>query len=146
MKCPRDGSPLNTEKYEAKVEVDSCPACHGVWLDKGELEQIQETIERDYTQELEVRPDRVAASIDEARRRSIDCPKCGTRLETEEYAYCSSVFVDVCPDGCGMWLDEGELQELEKFFEREQKTTVTEQIEYLWVSLLSVFHRPKKPS
>ncbi len=141
MKCPRDGSALNSEKYEANIEVDSCPSCHGVWLDKGELEQIQETTERDYTKELEVRPDRVLSSIDEARRDSIDCPKCGARMNTKEYAYCSSVFVDVCPEGCGMWLDEGELQELEKFFEREQKTTVVEQVEYLWVSLLSVFHR-----
>jgi Zn-finger nucleic acid-binding protein len=146
MKCPRDGSPLNTEKYEAQIEVDACPTCHGVWLDKGELEQIQETTERDYEKELHVPADRVSASIAESRRDSVDCPKCGTRLATREYAYCSSVFVDACPEGCGMWLDEGELQELEKFFEREQQTSVAEHAEYLWVSLLSVFQRRKKKS
>lgn len=145
MLCPRDGSPLATEKYEANVEVDSCPTCQGVWLDKGELEQIQAATERDYTRELEERPDTVATSLDATRMNAapIDCPRCSARMEAREYAYCSQVIIDACPEGCGIWLDAGELEALEQFFEREQQGGVAERLEYLWVSLLSVFHRPR---
>lgn len=41
MKCPVDGSDLNmTER--AGVEIDYCPQCRGVWLDRGELDKIIE--------------------------------------------------------------------------------------------------------
>lgn len=41
MKCPIDGSDLvMTER--AGVEIDYCPACRGVWLDRGELDKIIE--------------------------------------------------------------------------------------------------------
>jgi Zn-finger nucleic acid-binding protein len=39
MKCPIDGAELVvTERSE--VEIDVCPVCRGVWLDRGELEKI----------------------------------------------------------------------------------------------------------
>ena len=37
------------------------------------------------------------------------CPKCGTRLATHEL---HGVTVDACPGCHGMWLDQGELEEL----------------------------------
>lgn len=41
MKCPIDNSDLiMTER--AGVEVDYCPTCRGVWLDRGELDKIIE--------------------------------------------------------------------------------------------------------
>lgn len=41
MKCPIDGTPLvMTERYG--VEIDYCPTCRGVWLDRGELDKIIE--------------------------------------------------------------------------------------------------------
>ena len=43
MKCPRDSSALEPKIYEAKIEIDACAHCGGMWLDKGELEAIQET-------------------------------------------------------------------------------------------------------
>lgn len=39
MNCPVCDAPLRAiEKYG--VEVDICPGCKGVWLDRGELEKI----------------------------------------------------------------------------------------------------------
>lgn len=38
-RCPRDGSVL-TLATEQNVTIDVCPTCGGVWLDKGELEQL----------------------------------------------------------------------------------------------------------
>ncbi|MBT9585337.1 protein kinase [bacterium] len=40
-KCPACGIPLQKLEQQ-KVEVDLCPNCCGMWLDKGELEQLVE--------------------------------------------------------------------------------------------------------
>ncbi len=41
MKCPIDGTDLlMTERHG--VEIDYCPQCRGVWLDRGELDKIIE--------------------------------------------------------------------------------------------------------
>lgn len=39
MQCPVDGSPL-TMSDRSGVEIDYCPQCRGVWLDRGELDKI----------------------------------------------------------------------------------------------------------
>ena len=51
MKCPvcKDVTLLMSEKHG--VEIDYCPQCRGVWLDRGELDKIiqrAKEIERDY--------------------------------------------------------------------------------------------------
>jgi hypothetical protein len=39
MLCPRDGEKLKGEKI-GEISVDICPKCEGIWLDRGELEEI----------------------------------------------------------------------------------------------------------
>lgn len=39
MKCPIDESPLSVSSRDG-VEIDFCPQCRGVWLDRGELDKI----------------------------------------------------------------------------------------------------------
>ena len=39
MACPRCTGKLHAEKYD-EVGIDRCDTCGGVWLDAGELEQI----------------------------------------------------------------------------------------------------------
>jgi len=39
MKCPVDGTML-TMADRSGVEIDYCPQCRGVWLDRGELDKI----------------------------------------------------------------------------------------------------------
>ncbi len=41
MKCPVDGVTL-VMADRAGVEIDYCPQCRGVWLDRGELDKIIE--------------------------------------------------------------------------------------------------------
>lgn len=41
MKCPIDGTPL-VMTDRSGVEIDYCPQCRGVWLDRGELDKIIE--------------------------------------------------------------------------------------------------------
>lgn len=39
MNCPVDGTVLQMTERQG-VEVDYCPQCRGVWLDRGELDKI----------------------------------------------------------------------------------------------------------
>lgn len=39
MKCPVDGTELKMSERQG-VEIDYCPSCRGVWLDRGELDKI----------------------------------------------------------------------------------------------------------
>ena len=52
MKCPIDQSNLvMTERHG--IEVDYCPQCRGVWLDRGELDKIIERTNREVSAALQ---------------------------------------------------------------------------------------------
>ena len=52
VQCPQCRSEMVTQRRHG-VEVDLCPFCRGVWLDRGELDQIVERSSR-YTEIEEV--------------------------------------------------------------------------------------------
>ena len=136
MKCPRDGADLNEQSYESSIDVDACPTCGGMWLDEGELTAIQESKERDHSAQLARMPDLLGAADAMARQRSpgeAACPKCNAQLVTEEYAHCSQILIDACPAGCGVWLDQGEIQSLEVFFERSKAESTQGDDQAIWV-------------
>ncbi len=39
MQCPVDGETLLLSERQG-VEIDYCPKCRGVWLDRGELDKL----------------------------------------------------------------------------------------------------------
>jgi Zn-finger nucleic acid-binding protein len=41
MQCPTDGTVLVMSERHG-IEIDYCPQCRGVWLDRGELDKIIE--------------------------------------------------------------------------------------------------------
>ena len=62
MNCPTDGTRLEMSERSG-IEIDYCPTCRGVWLDRGELDKI---IERN---EAAIRP------RDDDRRQEYQQPK-----------------------------------------------------------------------
>ena len=142
MECPRDQGTLATKKYEANIEIDSCAICGGVWLDAGELERIQETVERDYTN---AKRQSLATEANEAAKprqhEAISCPKCKGAMTTRRYGMGSSIMIDVCDAGCGIWLDKGELESLEKFFEDSRNDSEIPLHWRMWASVVSVFKK-----
>jgi Zn-finger nucleic acid-binding protein len=52
MQCPTDGTELVMSERSG-IEIDYCPTCRGVWLDRGELDKI---IERSLTQPAPAAP------------------------------------------------------------------------------------------
>lgn len=57
MQCPTDGATL-TMSERSGIEIDYCPTCRGVWLDRGELDKI---IERSLVQSPAPAPEPVRA-------------------------------------------------------------------------------------
>lgn len=47
MQCPSDGTVLVMSERSG-VEIDYCPTCRGVWLDRGELDKILERGAREF--------------------------------------------------------------------------------------------------
>jgi len=39
MRCPKCGGQLVTEEFH-RVQIDRCPDCHGLWLDRGEIDAV----------------------------------------------------------------------------------------------------------
>ena len=52
MACPVDGTALVMSERQ-NIEIDYCPTCRGVWLDRGELDKI---IERSVAADAPPRP------------------------------------------------------------------------------------------
>lgn len=44
MRCPNDGIKLTSTSRNG-VEVDICRSCHGMWIDRDELDKILERID-----------------------------------------------------------------------------------------------------
>ncbi|WP_084102191.1 zf-TFIIB domain-containing protein [Demequina sp. NBRC 110051] len=63
MKCPVDDATLMMSDRQG-VEIDYCPQCRGVWLDRGELDKI---IERSASHEAPAQQQRRVAD-DRSRR------------------------------------------------------------------------------
>ena len=53
MRCPIDDTELRITDRQG-VEVDYCPTCRGIWLDRGELDKILErSASMPYTEDVD---------------------------------------------------------------------------------------------
>jgi Zn-finger nucleic acid-binding protein len=59
MKCPVDGTTLMMSERQG-IEIDYCPDCRGVWLDRGELDRLLDRADREDRGDREVRDERDA--------------------------------------------------------------------------------------
>lgn len=83
MKCPVDGETLKiTER--AGVEIDYCPVCRGVWLDRGELDKIIERVDGPMREPEPAREDSWADHSDWDDRRNYDDRPRGRRPKRRE--------------------------------------------------------------
>ena len=71
MNCPVDGNELRITERQG-IEIDYCPQCRGVWLDRGELDKvIERSAQTSYRSEVE-RPVQQPPSRDERDRYADD--------------------------------------------------------------------------
>ena len=82
MQCPIDGTQLVMTERQG-VEIDYCPQCRGVWLDRGELDKISKQLKK----KIE---DRLLAVLDgdhplEIQRRALEAVSYSSRDEVKEH-------------------------------------------------------------
>lgn len=70
MKCPNDSTTLVMSE-RAGVEIDYCPECRGVWLDRGELDKILDRAEAEASRSA-VLPSAASAEVQYPPRPSYD--------------------------------------------------------------------------
>ena len=114
MLCPSCGSGLKHEFYE-EVPLERCGSCGGVWLDHKELQLIsQRKIENISPEVLDnykhVPGINDVAGIERQKERKLKCPVCSGVMDLINYAYNSGIIIDRCPNDCGVYLDDKELE------------------------------------
>jgi Zn-finger nucleic acid-binding protein len=93
------------------VEVDYCLACRGTWLDAGELELIAE-LASGQTGALAAALRTTEAGQASPRR----CPRCRRKMRQITVGQTSTVELERCRRGHGLWLDAGELATIVREF------------------------------
>lgn len=81
MKCPTDGATLVMSERSG-IEIDYCPDCRGVWLDRGELDKIIDRAAADSPA-----PAQAAAPQQYAEPRYDDRPRRDDRSRSAQQPY-----------------------------------------------------------
>lgn len=106
LTCVKCTSVLDRAEFEG-LEVDLCPRCGGLWLDRGEITRAARLPAAEI--------DRLRGLLKEtsgppplATSHLVPCPACEGRLAE---VLLGSVHVDYCSNCHGIFLDRGELEQ-----------------------------------
>ncbi len=117
MECLNCRNVMTQKKYE-DVQIDECPSCGSVWLDRGELNAI---VDRQQVQFSNDEKTIALKSVqeDSSSGKTLVCPKCESETKKFNYAFGSGIIIDRCPEKCGVWLDRNELEAIQIVMEKE---------------------------
>lgn len=119
MKCPQCGGMLRTIEYEG-IQIETCGNCKGEWLDDAELKHVVQAREVRFD-EQERRAIASATGITGVKVADVDrdlvCPKCGGQTDAINYGGDTGIIIDRCTMCHGIWLDGGELEQIQKLVE-----------------------------
>ena len=89
MLCPIDGSTLLLSERQG-IEIDYCPQCRGVWLDRGELDKLIDRSDDDDDDDRDRRRD--FDRRDDDHRRDREYPSTDYRPRKKKKGFLSEVF------------------------------------------------------
>jgi Zn-finger nucleic acid-binding protein len=95
--CPECGRPGILVRVDG-IEIDSCTTCKGYWFDPGELASFSH------------KHDDVPDMSRGKRTSRFDCPICQVAMNEVLFMKPHNLLVDRCPEGHGVYLEEGELE------------------------------------
>lgn len=111
MKCPRTGSQLKKVKVGG-ISVDVSQGCGGVFFDNLELSKFESS--HDLRGEALAKHLRQFNSPLLNENERIKCPKCtDVVMMRRYYSPLKVIEIDECPVCAGIWLDTGELDEIQ---------------------------------
>lgn len=122
MECPGCQAMMNSERYE-ELPIQHCPTCGGVWMTDNTLILItrrrEQQIDPKVLEDVVSRPGLYnAPDYDRNDNRDLTCPRCQSELKLANYGYSSGILVDTCPAGCGLFLDDRELEMIQAWVEK----------------------------
>lgn len=122
MHCPKDKAICRTKQLD-DIEIDVCPECDGVWIEKGEVQKLNAKLEvPKYTNidevlaKWEVSHSGATIPKDFWTETALVCPRHHGHM-TKHYFGGTQIGVDQCQECEGFWLDGGELQAIAKLAE-----------------------------
>ena len=117
MNCPRCNVLVKESKFQVydrdqnllEVNVDSCPECKGIWLQKEELEYAERIVEPCLVEIKKV-------PKESQQYTDLFCPNCSSKVLMEKAVNRRDdvVIMDVCKKCNGVWLDGGELKAIQR--------------------------------
>jgi len=105
MQCP-DCSGVLTPIFYEEVNIHFCSGCKGRLLDEQKLNKIETS--RDESFERNKKHSK-SKSFEGVR----SCPACEVQMEKVKYGKFSPKIIDKCPQCTNIWLDEGELEDIQ---------------------------------
>ena len=115
MKCPIDGSTLETHAFHSE-SVDECPQCKGIWFSPEELREAKDEVDPNLNWlDFDLWSDDASYQVEWSNR---DCPQCNKKMATITYGE-TAIQVEYCLDRHGIWLDSGEFASIIDALEQE---------------------------
>lgn len=129
IKCPKCHDKVLTKHDFQGTPVDVCENCGGLWLDKGELNNIAHPIQGD----IEFCSHEHACCRDKSE---LECPNCpGEKLMKAKFIEFSDITLAHCAKCDGLWLDKGELDAINS--EIDSLTKIPESWDHRIMAFLS---------
>ncbi len=92
MRCPVDEEVLQISERQG-VEIDYCPRCRGVWLDRGELDKVIDRVDDDRGRDRDDRDrDRDRGRDDRDRDRDQDDDRRPHGKKKKKSSFLSEIF------------------------------------------------------
>lgn len=114
LSCPNCPETFLTEKEKMGVALYICPECSGCFLTQLSLNNfLNFHNEEDWPHMFEIKPG--SPHTFERSKFSRNCPACKDKMDNVEFQYKSGIWVDYCPNGQGIWLDQGELALIKEY-------------------------------
>ena len=118
LKCPRDGEALESGEVSGHP-VESCPRCKGMYLERGELNEVAEPIPGD----IELSTVDLDSFEHDDRYGIAVCPRCAPlEMKKVELVGDSGIILDYCTNCGGFWLDDHELETVNAEIRRLNET------------------------
>ena len=120
MNCPTGQTQLLTYPYKGSLEAERCSSSQRIWLTKKKLFAIERFQKDGYREQEETRilTARTQFSPSVEKSREFSCLSCRSPMYKHEHGYLFSMLVDTDTDRGSMWLDKGDITELETFLKK----------------------------
>lgn len=115
MQCPACSGQLEEALYEG-VKIHTCPSCKGNLLDENRLIEIEKACEQLLSREK----GHTETRHYEGTR---SCPACSIAMEKAKYGKYIPKTIDKCPQCHDIWLDRGELEDIQVAYEIYDENT-----------------------